>query len=67
MKKLDKEIKRKLIRYVRAEHSICTLSRTIMLGGGVNRLSDVDVITQDRIRVLMTKENYRVYSQPTLF
>jgi len=49
------------IQYARCPGLLC------WWGGGVNRLSDVDVITQDRIRVLMTKENYRVYSQPTLF
>ncbi len=66
MKKLDPEIKKKLVRYVAKEHAIDADSKVIFLKG-FPELSSVDEITQQRIRMLMKKEKYKVYSQPELF
>jgi hypothetical protein len=62
MAHLNPITKRKLIAYVRKEHQINVINKTIFLLG-FSDLSKVDSITQDRIKALQKHEGYKVYAQ----
>lgn len=66
IRKLPDGIRKKIAASIRREHVINTQEKTIMLIG-IDMLDKVDPITQERIRLFMKHEKYKVYSQQSIW